>query len=85
MVPTAASSARPQNTTAAGLADSARHQLARALQRLDGSRALVIALAENHAPPIVLRAIEDRLTYSDRVELERLRQGLDHLAGRSAG
>jgi hypothetical protein len=30
----------------------------------------------------VLRAIEDRLTRADKVELECLRTGLDHLAGR---
>ena len=29
----------------------------------------------------MLRAIEDRLTRADKVELECLRTGLDHLAG----
>jgi hypothetical protein len=80
LVPTA--SVQPQNATVAGLADGARRQLERALRRLDGSRDLVIALAEGQAPPIVLRAIKDRLTRADKVELVRLRDGLDHLAGR---
>jgi hypothetical protein len=73
---------RPENATASGLADGARRQLERALRRLDGSRELVVALAEGRAPPIVLHAIEDQLTRTDKVELERLRQSLDHLAGR---
>jgi hypothetical protein len=42
----------------------------------------VVSLAEGRAPPIVLRAIEDRLTRTDQEELVRLRAGLDHLAGR---
>jgi hypothetical protein len=82
MVPTA--SVQPQNTTAAGLADGARRQLVRALHRLDGSRDLVIALAEGQTPSLVLRAIEDRLTRTDEADLVRLRDGLDHLAGRGA-
>jgi hypothetical protein len=82
LVPTAF--VRPQNATVAGLADNARRQLVRALQRLDGNRELVIALAEGQAPPLVLRAIEDRLTSTDQEELVRLRDGLDHLAGRRA-
>jgi hypothetical protein len=73
---------RPVNDVTSGLADGARRQLLRALQRLDGSRALIVALCEGQAPPIVLRAVEDRLTPPDKVELERLRTGLDALAGR---
>jgi hypothetical protein len=80
LVPTAF--VRPQNATVAGLADSARRALERALRRLDGSRELVIALAEGQAPPIVLRAIENRLNRTDEAELGRLRDGLDYLAGR---
>jgi hypothetical protein len=33
---------------------------------------------------VIFRVIEDRLTYSDRVALERLGVGLDDLAGRRA-
>jgi hypothetical protein len=73
---------RPQSTIASGLADSARRQLESALRRLDGSRDLVSTLAEGRAPPLVLRAIEDRTTPADELELARLRDGLDRLAGR---
>jgi hypothetical protein len=73
---------RPENAIASGLADNARRQLVRALRQLDGSRSLVVSLAEGQAPPIVLRAFEDRLTTPDKIELERLRFGLDALAGR---
>jgi hypothetical protein len=79
MVPTGF--VRPPDSAASGLADGARRQLLRALSRLDGSRNLVIALAENRAPPVVLRAIEDRLTRADKIALERLRQSLDDLGG----
>jgi hypothetical protein len=67
---------------ATGLAVGARKQLARAVGRLDGSRALVIGIIEGPIPPVIFRVIEDRLTRADMVALERLRQGLDHLAGR---
>jgi hypothetical protein len=80
MVPTAF--VRPQNNTVAGLADGARRQLVRALNRLDGSRDLVVALAENRVPAIVLHVLNDKLTPADQVELDRLRTGLDALAGR---
>jgi hypothetical protein len=82
MVPTAF--VRPQDATVAGLADGARRQLERALCQLDGSRALVISLSEGQTPPIVLRAVEDRLSRADQAELGRLRAALDHLAGRRA-
>src|SRR5215469_13735145 len=42
-------------------ADAARTRLA----RLDGSRDLVIALAEGRVPPLVIHAVENRLTADD--------------------
>jgi hypothetical protein len=65
-----------------GLAGPARRRLARALRRLDGSRDLVIQLAEGRAPPLVLHVVENRITPKDEVELDRLRRGLDRIAGR---
>jgi hypothetical protein len=63
-----------------GVADYARDRLARACRHLDGSRRLVIALAEGAAPPIVGRVIQHRITPADIVTLENLRQGLDRIA-----
>ena len=63
-------------------ADDARYRLASALQRLDGSRALVTEIAEGRIPPLVLRAVERCLTREDEVDLTRLRAGLDRLTGR---
>jgi hypothetical protein len=78
---------RPQNATVSGLADSARRQLVRALRQLDGSRDLVVALAEGQVPPLIAHVLEVRMTHADEAELARLREGLDRLAGRyrSAG
>jgi hypothetical protein len=59
------------------LADGARRRLEQACRRLDGSRALVIELAEGKIPEIVVHVIERRLTVADAEALERLRQGLD--------
>ena len=64
------------------MADYARDRLARACRHLDGSRALVIALAEGAAPPIVRRVVEHRMTPADSETLENLRQGLDRIARR---
>jgi hypothetical protein len=62
----------------------ARRQLARVCRQLDGCRSLVIALAEERSvPPIVLRAIAQRLTERDFVTLETLRKGLDAITLRS--
>jgi hypothetical protein len=72
---------RPQDAIASGLADSARRQLGWALRRLNGSRDLVVELAEGHTPEIVVRVIERRLTVSDAAMLERLRRGLDDIGG----
>jgi hypothetical protein len=73
---------RPPNATASGLADGARRQLERARRQLDGSRDLVIQLAEDRVPPLVLHVLDGAITPADAVALEGLRQGLDHLAGR---
>jgi hypothetical protein len=67
---------------AASLGVGARKQLARAVARLDGSRALVIGIIEGPTPPVVFRVIEGQTTRSAQVELERLRTSLDHLDGR---
>jgi hypothetical protein len=56
------------------LADGARRRLERLCRRLDGSRELVIALAEGKLPPIVVHVIERRLTVADAVALDRLRR-----------
>jgi hypothetical protein len=58
-------------------ADRAGRRLARKLDRLDGSRDLVVALAENRPLPLIMRVLEDRLTIADRYNLERLRVALD--------
>jgi hypothetical protein len=63
----------------------ARRQLVRALRQLDGSRDLVIDLAEGRAPPVVLHVLERRLLRQDEAELDRLRAGLDPEAGRRQG
>jgi hypothetical protein len=61
------------------LADGARRRLEQVCRRLDGSRALVIELAEGRIPEIVVHVIERRLTVADAAALERLRQGLDDI------
>jgi hypothetical protein len=59
----------------------ARHTLERTLRRLDGSRGLVLELAAEGSPPlIVVRAAEGRLTRRDAVQLELLRKGLDGIS-----
>jgi hypothetical protein len=71
--------------TAPGMPDvvgdfGARRALERTLQRLDGSRDLVLELAaEGPLPPVCLRAAEHRLTLRDLVQLELLRKGLDSI------
>jgi hypothetical protein len=61
------------------LADQARRRLQRMCRSLDGSRALVIELAEGKIPEIVVHVIERRLTATDAITLERLRQSLDDI------
>jgi len=63
-------------------ADNARYRLARALQRLDGSRTLVTELAKGRVPPLIIRAVNRCLTREDEAELDRPRGGLDRIAGR---
>jgi hypothetical protein len=62
-----------------GGADAARFRLARPLSGLDGSRDLVVQLAEGQSPPLVLRVLDGRVIDADREELERLRNGLDRM------
>jgi hypothetical protein len=63
------------------LADGARRRLQRMCRRLDGSRTLVIELAEGKVPEIVVHVIERRVTVADTAALERLRQSLDDIGG----
>jgi hypothetical protein len=53
-------------------AATARRVLDRMLRRRDGSRDLVVALAEGRLPPLVKRVIEYRLTEADKLALDRL-------------
>jgi hypothetical protein len=63
-------------------ADRARYVLGKMLRRLDGSRDLILRLAENRPPPLVIWALESRLTRADEIALDRLRDDLDRVAGR---
>jgi hypothetical protein len=63
-------------------ADHARYVVTRLLRRLDGSRELVLRLSENRPTPLVIRALESRLTRADEIDLDRLRHDLDRVAGR---
>jgi hypothetical protein len=63
-----------------GLADQARRRL-RICRGLDGSRALVIGVAEGKIPEIILHVIDRATTQEDAVALERLRQSLDEIGG----
>jgi hypothetical protein len=72
----------PTNDTASGPADTARRQLLRLRSRLNGSFDLVMTLTSGAVPELVLRLIEGTTTVADKVELERLRQSLDRLAGK---
>jgi hypothetical protein len=65
-----------------GLAAVARRQLAHALAQLNGSRDLVVALIERQVPPLIRHALANRLTRADKLELDRLRTGLDRIADR---
>jgi hypothetical protein len=66
-------------TTPTG-SDDARRRLARALSRLNGSRELVVELAEGRLPPLVVHVLEGELTVRDQEQLTRLRFGLDRMA-----
>lgn len=76
----ASRTASPRDITPAG-AENARRRLDRALRRLDGSKGLVLQLAEHRTVPIVVRAWSRSLTPRDAVVLERLRRALDRLPG----
>jgi hypothetical protein len=59
---------------------NARSALSRICHKLNGSRSLILQLAEEREiPGIVVRAIGRRLTERDALELERLRADLDDL------
>jgi hypothetical protein len=76
---------RREDTGLAGLADGARRRLQRMCRSLDGSRDLVIELAEGRIPTLVLRVLEHALTVDDAAALERLRQSLDDIGGERRG
>lgn len=59
--------------------DRARSVLGRILQRLDGSRALVVALAEDRIPPLVIHVLDRQVTPDDEATLTRLRDALDQV------
>lgn len=65
-------------------AAQARRVLEGMLRRLDGSRSLVVAIADGRIPPLVERVGEGRLTATDERALDRQRQGLDAIGGRGA-
>lgn len=60
-------------------ADLARLRLAKALNRLNGSRDLVIELAEGRVPPLVVHVLAGSLTAGDHDALARLKDGLDRM------
>ena len=72
----------PTSDVAGGDADTARRQLTRLRSRLNGSFDLVMQLASGAVPNLVLRLVEGTTTVADKVEIERLRQSLDRLAGK---
>jgi hypothetical protein len=59
--------------------------LERMCQGLDGSRALVIELAEGKVPDIVVHVLDHALTEADAIALERLRANLDDIGGGRRG
>ena len=63
-------------------ADHARHVVARLTRKLNGSYTLVMELAANRAPSLVMHALEGRLTAADHGDLALLRSNLDRVAGR---
>jgi hypothetical protein len=67
------------------LAPIAQRKLARMLERLDGSRDLVIAIAENRPVRLVAHALAGRLDGADYVNLELLKTGLDRVASKGGG
>jgi hypothetical protein len=69
-------------TSVKPLADAARRRLARKLERLDGSKDLIVAIASDQPVPLILHAIEGRLDAQDHHDLEKLKGWLDALARR---
>jgi hypothetical protein len=54
------------------LADQARRRLERMCRRLDGSRGLIVELAEGKVPELVLHVLERTMTVADAEALEPL-------------
>jgi hypothetical protein len=65
-----------------GGADVALARLDRVLRQLDGSRDLVVAIAEGRCPSLIAHVLEGRITGADEQALEQLRSGLDGIARR---
>jgi hypothetical protein len=63
-------------------ADAALARVARIARALDGSRSLIVEIAEGRWPALVERVLEGRITAADERALGRLRRGLDVLGGR---
>jgi hypothetical protein len=63
-------------------ANKALTRLDRMIRQLDGSRELVLQLAEGRTPPLIAHVLEGRITGADERALDRLRQGLDAIGGR---
>jgi hypothetical protein len=75
--------APPTADDAVGPGDRARRRLGHILRLLDGSRALITALAEQReVPPIVLHVIEGQVDAVDKIMLAKLCDALDRIAGR---
>jgi hypothetical protein len=51
-------------------------------RELDGSRDLIIGLAEGRVPPLVVHILKGPLSDEDEDELARLREGLDRIGRR---
>jgi hypothetical protein len=77
-----AAGSRPTSLVIPLLGDqSARRQLITACRQLNGVRSLVVTLAEEISiPPLVIRAVQRRLTLDDVDQLEQLRRALDDLS-----
>jgi hypothetical protein len=69
----------PVGDSGFSLADQARRRLERLCRKLNGSRDLVITLAEGRTPDIIVRVLDRTLTAADTEALERLRRGLDDI------
>jgi hypothetical protein len=73
--------ARREDARLAGFADGARRRLQRICRQLDGSRELVLGLAEGKVLELVVHVLDRSLTTEDAAALERLRASLDDIGG----